>query len=57
MCVEGARGATVVVSRSPGSARPVGGEAKKSPQQLGIMSQIWGGAGGGLPLSALGRHG
>lgn len=30
-------------SGSPGYARPVGGEAKKSPQQLNIMSQIWGG--------------
>lgn len=36
----GRGGVTVLVSGSSGSARPVGGEAKKSLQQRGIMSQI-----------------
>lgn len=40
VCCEGRGAIVVVVSGSPGSARPVGGEAKKSPQQLGIMFQI-----------------
>lgn len=40
VCGEGRGAIVVVVSGSPGSTRPVGGEAKKSPQQLSIMSQI-----------------